>query len=279
MALTVILLCGPRKAGKSLVARIVAATAAPASCWHLRVLPAGPTQRLYIDDGELGLFAGATCLNYDHDRVFELLPDALRHVSRHPACKTVLIEADANPALRHAYPYDYRLFVLPAPRDLSEVFRTPAQAAAAMKQVMQDTASFAAEIFGLFDGESLADDPHLQQLRCPAWQPEPSVELDQQQLQSFLASPLGAEVASRIQLQPAYHGLIESDIVILNHTSQPLTPAAELCRLRLQTLLARLPSFGQRQTQLYCCSLIDQADPSRRQLLRHLSTLPWEADY
>ena len=88
---------------------------------------------------------------YTPDRVFETLPDALRMIRESEHRPFVVMEADADPALRHAYPYDYRAFIMRPPADLHEVFRSDSEAAAAMREVMQDTASFACEIFGLMD--------------------------------------------------------------------------------------------------------------------------------
>lgn len=275
MALTVILVCGPGQAGKSLLVRMLARRTGRGQCWHLRLLPHEAAPDVGFDHAATGLFAGAHCVRYSADGVFEMLPEVVRNISRQQADATVLIEADANPALRYAFPYDYRLFVLAAPRNHHEVFRTPAQAAAAMKQMMEDTASFAAEMFGLFDHQAMAGDPQITELRCPAWHPQAVVEIDPQQLQDFLSSPLGAEIASQVQLQPAYHGLMDSDVVVVNLGARPPADATQECCTRIEELLARLHAHENRP-QLYCCDPTDSQDPCSAELVRHLTRLTRE---
>ena len=275
MALTVILVCGPSKAGKSLLVRMLARRTGRGQCWHLRVLPHGAQRDPRFDEEAPGLFAGAHCVRYRPDQVFEMLPEVVRKISRQQADVTVLIEADADPALRYAFPYDYRLFVLAAPRNYHEVFRTTAQAAAAMKQMMEDTASFAAEMFGLFDHQAISGDPQITELRCPAWYPQAVVEIAPQQLQDFLSSPLGAEIASQVQLQPAYHGLMDSDVVVVNLAARPAADTTQECCTRIEGLLARLHA-RQDRPQLYCCDPTDSQDPCSAELVSHLTRLTRE---
>src|SRR5688572_16679101 len=94
---------------------------------------------------------------YTGDRVFETLPDGLRLVREIERDGFVIIEADSDCTLRHAYPYDFRLFVMPPPQNAQTLFRDADAAATALQQVMQDTAVFASEIFGLFDTAGLDD--------------------------------------------------------------------------------------------------------------------------
>jgi len=276
MGPTVILISGPAGSGKSQLIRLMAEQAAPARCWYMRILD-GRRRDVPPDEGmDSWRFAGVRYVRYAPDRVFELLPEALRELTPLEERAIVLLEADTNPALRHAFPYDYQLFVLPAPRDLHEVFRSRDQTVAAMKQVMQDTASFAAEVFGLFDAQALAEDPQVEPLKCPGWYPGESVatdEVDRRKLDKFLASPLGAEIASRIQLQPAYHALIESDVVIINMGARQGAPAAKACRERIEEMLARLHSAGQHRTRLFCCDPCNERDPTRPELLGQLARL------
>jgi len=275
MALTVILVCGPSKAGKSLLVRMLARRTGRGRCWHLRVLPHGAQHDPRFDEVAPDLFAGAYCVRYRPDQVFEMLPEVVRKISRHQADATVLVEADADPALRYAFPYDYRLFILAAPRNYHEVFRTTVQAAAAMKQMMEDTASFAAEMFGLFDHQAISSDPQITKLRCPAWHPQAVVEIDQQQLQDFLSTPLGAEIASQVQLQPAYHGLIDSDVVVVNLAARPAADTTQECCTRIDGLLARLHAYDNKP-QLYCCDPTNSQDPRSTELLSHLARLARE---
>ena len=276
MGPTVILISGPAGSGKSHLIGLIAEQAAPVRCWYMRIVDG--RRRDVQENGAIDskAFLGVRYLRYAPDRVFELLPEALRQLEPADKRSIVLLEADTNPALRHAFPYDYQLFVLPAPRDLHEVFRSRDQATAAMKQVMQDTASFAAEVFGLLDAQALAEDPQVEPLKCPGWYPgesAPMDDVDRGKLDKFLSSPLGAEIASRIQLQPAYHALIESDVVVINMGARALAPAAEACRERIEGMLSRLQSLGQHRTRLFCCDPFNERDPIRPELLGQLARL------
>lgn len=275
LIMTVILICGPRRAGKSLLVRLLAATLLARSRWFLRVVPDGVLRDLRCDcpTTDSHLFTSLQCVHYSPDRIFEALPEAIGQIVGQDRQASVIIEADADPALRHAFPYDRRVFVLACPRHLQEVFRSPAQAAAAMKQVMQDTASFAAEMFGLFDSQAYEVHPQVRHLRCPGWRPDELASIDQRQLRQLLATPVGAEIASRIQLQPPYHGLIDSDLIVLNRGAGQPGAAAEQCAKRIDRLLRWLHRPGQGDSWLFCCDPADANDPGRARLVQRLAAL------
>ena len=150
MPIETLFINGPRHGGKSTIARMIAEHVLTSPGHYLRmclakdehtnaVVALDPSRHAKVGDGWASMHAVA----YTADRVFETLPDGLRTVRELDRRGFAVIEADADPALRHAYPYDYRVFVMPAPQDLHAVFRTPEAAAEALQQVMQDTSAFA----------------------------------------------------------------------------------------------------------------------------------------
>lgn len=150
--------------------------------------------------------AAARGLWYDPERIFEVLPEALAEIHRKDRFGSVVVEGDTDAALRHAYPYDHRIFMMPRPTSLNDIFRDPALAALELQRVLDDTSAFASEMFGLHVGNGQMDcDPS-----------EARARLTPAQMEGFLYSPLGDELATRIQLQPAYQGMMESDLVVVN---------------------------------------------------------------
>ncbi|MCH7813085.1 MAG: hypothetical protein IID40_03600, partial [Planctomycetes bacterium] len=204
-------------------------------------------------------------LNYAEDLIFEVLPETLTRIYKSDRHGSVLIEADADPHLRHVYPYDRRIFIMPAPEALTDVFRTVDEAADALKNVLDDTATFAREIYGMLDSDesNLADDGEHED--------RPAFTI--RQMRGFLNSPLGDELATRIQFQPAYHGLVESDVVLINTGVGGTSPVVDECVHRLERLLARLHGASSRKNVLFCCDPVDRKDPLRKKLLKALKNL------
>jgi hypothetical protein len=214
---------------------------------------------------------------YTPDRAFETLPEALRAIRDRERRAFIVIEADTDSALRHAYSYDYRLFVMPSPDSLHQVFRTPREAARALQQVMQDTSAFASEIFGLFDAASLDDSVGVVHQRSPVPvdedEPVEHLEVGESQLRQFLNSPLGAEIASRIQLEPDYHALVEADVVVINTGVGEGTDEMDECVKRVEKLLARVRHDARRHSVLFWGDVTDTQDPTSKKLLKRLRTL------
>jgi hypothetical protein len=265
MGLSVTFVSGVQRCGKTTLLKLVRdhVVAAPVHYLRLTCRDNGCAPPLKLcDPGEKQGFASSQWIIYERERIFEILPDALCAIRREDRHGQVLIEADADPHLRHAFPYDHRVFVMPAPRQLDDVFRTPAQAADAFKQVLNDTTLFASEIFGLFADDSTRDVDSSSEDR-PA--------LTDSQMRTFLNSPLGDELASRIQLQPAFHGLTESDVVVINSPAEPIGAVVRQCIERIEFLLARLGRNGHSRTRLFACDLLDTADPRRLALLDALA--------
>ncbi len=222
-------------------------------------LPPEPTTKSLPDCG----VATAHWIEYDDEHIFEIVPEVLTAIHRRDRYGSVVIEADADPTLRHAYPYDHRIFVMPLPRKVDEVFRDPTHAAGELQRALDDTASFASEIFGLFANNGHEDvDP-----------PEQRPTLTKKQARGFLYSPLGDELATRIQLQPAYHGLVESDVIVVNSATNQVGPTTEKCLRRIDRLLDRARGESGRRGELFLCNPREVTGKHCNKLLRALQPM------
>lgn len=286
MSVRSLLISGPKQSGKSTLTRLLAEWVLDRPAHYLRLQPAadGYTNLIVRKDQNIAESGSASwasihAVTYTSDRLFETIPDSLRAVRKLDRSGIAVVEADADPALRHAFPYDFRLFVMSAPVDMHMVFRAPDAAAAALQQVLQDTAAFASEIFGLFEDEALSDDVGIKHSRSSSVKRggEPSIEkleIGESQIRHFLGSPLGAEIASRIQLQPDYHALVEADVVIvnMNRHNHERREVLDECVARLQKLLTRIRQDARRQSVLYWGDLCED-DNSRRKLIERIRSL------
>jgi hypothetical protein len=267
MALTVSFISGPRRSGKSTIIREMIREFFPVAPHYLRLTAVDGDKRkptcLSAPPDDCGV-ASARWLQYQRERIFEVLPEALAQIHRHDRRGCVVIEADADPSLRHAYPYHGRVFVMSAPTSIREVFRSIGQAAEALKEVMEDTTAFASEVFGLLASDPAPDDDPK----------EPRPALSPAQMRGFLTSPLGDELATRIQLQPAYHGLLDSDVILINAAIGGCTSAVDAVRHRIERILDRLPRRRPGRaggtTEVFCCDPLDPKDPLREPLFRLL---------
>jgi hypothetical protein len=275
--LNVILVSGPRCGGKSTLVRLIASKVCSRPPHYLRLVSLeredSPRLTLLGDLKSAGL-ASWKRLNYDAEHVFEILPDCLNEIGRTDAPGTVLIEADGDPSLRYAFPYDHRIFVMPSPGTVDEVFRSPDQAATALKEVMDDTAAFASEIFGLFGPDPDTDEGVTFQRTAGArGAVEERLDITSTQMRRFMMTPVGAEIASRIQLQPAYHSLMESDLILVNMAVGDTTDIVDLCIKRIQMLIARLGEGRLDRPVMLNCDPLDGTDPLQKQLLKKLGSL------
>ncbi len=271
MGLCVTFVSGPRRSGKSAVIRLMIDRVSARPPHYLRLVERGsgkqPPKTPSTGNGSYSLRAGdcgvasARWIEYDNDRIFETLPEALTVIHKQDRFGSVVIEADADPTLRHAYPYDHRVFVMPMPSAVYDVFRDPSRAAKELRRVLDDTQAFASEIFGLFDNP-VDDDPS-----------EERPELTPSTARGFMNSPLGDELATRIQLQPAYHGLIESDVVIVNNKIGEPTPQTVQCLKRVEKLLERVHSVSGRQGELFLCDPCDSESNPLKKLLAVLEPM------
>ena len=267
MGLTVTFVSGPRRSGKSTIIQMMLDELYRKPPHYLRLAAIDGDKVQPPPDATPAMDCGvgsARWLNYDEERIFEVLPEALTRIHRADRYGSVLIEADADPHLRHVYPYDRRVFVMGGPESLSDVFRTVRQAAEALHDVLDDTATFAREIYGMLDGEPLSEADSEREARP---------ELTLSQMRGFLNSPLGEELATRIQFQPAYHGLVESDVVLINTGVGGASEVVDQCVHRLERLLARLRGPSARKSIIYCCDPMDLRDPLRKKVLKRLKEL------
>lgn len=287
MPLETLLISGPSGCGKTTVAQVVADYVMGRSVHMLRVQTSldnhtnsverePPDQTTPSDER----WASVHTVRYTRERVFETLPDALRAVRKLDRRGFVIIEADTDPSVRHAYPYDYRVFVMSSPVDIHEVFREPRAAAVALQEVMEDTAAFAAEIFGLFEGDPLDDSAGVKhRKRCKRRRDSlaPTVgeflDVNETQVRQFLRSPVGAEIASRIQLQPEFHALVEADVVLINMGRVTAPEVLDECIRRIEKLLSRIRHDSRQHSVLYWGDLTSDRDPTRCKLIERLRNL------
>ncbi len=267
MGLCVTFVSGIRRSGKSTVIQMMIERLWKKPPHYLRLVKAGsgksPPKVKAKSSAQCAGVSSARWLEYTDDRIFEILPEALAAIHRQDRYGSVVIEADSEPSLRCAYPYDHRVFVMPRPASSTDVFRDPRQAAKELRHALDDTAAFASEIFGLFQGQKDdSSDP-----------PEDRPDLSGTHMRGFLHTPLGDELVTRIQLQQPYHGLVESDVVIVNPTLGPDTPESGDCLRRIDHLLARLRRLTERRGELYICNPTDETGKDFSRMLEALKPM------
>lgn len=266
MGLAVTFVSGPRRSGKSLVAGLLIDEVLERNPHYLRLsaVNGGKRPPVGIDPPKQGCaVASAQWLCYEPDRIFATLPEALAAIHKRDRYGRVIIEADADPVLHHAYPYDQQVFVVPAQQSLGHMFRTSHQAARALQDVLDDTAEFAAEVFGLPHSDGYIDDDTRGDRDL----------LSKSQIRVFLASPLGDQLATQIQLHPEYHGLVESDVVLINAAAGGAPNVGDGCCRRLEGLLTRAAGPTTARGTIFCCDPTDETDPRRREFLDSLKAL------
>lgn len=211
MTIPVLLLCGPPKAGKSTLIRLLRRDVLAAPVGVIRVSDAAVADDAARDaDVEYRLsLAPETPGNTLTSVIESLRKDAGRGA--------IVIEGDSEQPVRYAYPYTGRLFVMASGARPEDVFQAPEAAAAALRQIMADTAAFSSGLRETLGSDAMEEEEGVRLTRrrtadglCE------DLEVSDAQVQRFLASPLGADVAARVQLQPAYQAVIDSDVVVVN---------------------------------------------------------------
>lgn len=246
MGLSVTFVSGLRRSGKSAVIQAMVDRLYKKPPHYVRLVQTGSDKAPVKANPEKKKecrVASARWLEVHEDRVFEILPETLTAIHKEDRYGAVVIEGDADPMLRCAYPYDHRVFVMPQPASIREVFRDPKEAARELRRALDDTTAFASEIFGLLS-QPQVDPPEPREERP---------ELSGTHMRGFLYSPLGDELATRIQLQPPYHGLVESDVIVVNTAIGESTPETPDCLRRIDGLLARLSGLTDRRGELFAC--------------------------
>ncbi|MCG3131867.1 MAG: hypothetical protein FLDDKLPJ_02677 [Phycisphaerae bacterium] len=267
MGLRVVLVAGPRKSGKGAIIRAMIDLLWQHRPHYMRLARTNgdkkPPSKLGLQTPEDWGLASARWLMYDDDLIFERLPAALTQIHASDRYGSVVVEADSDPIVRNAYAFDHRVFVMPMPSDLDQIFRTPEQAAAAMHAVLKDTTAFASEVFGLIDQGRLLSDGECHE----------KPDLSATQWRGFLYSPLGEELITRILLQPPYHGLAESDVVIINTGVGARSCSTAKCISKLDCLLRKISALTQREVRRFACDLYAEPTSASRELLEVLAPM------
>ncbi len=272
MDLSVVFVNGMRRSGKSAIITMMVNRLWQRPPHYVRLVPTNsgkfpPRSPRPQSPARCGV-ASARWIEYNPARAFETLPEALSDIQKQDAHGSVVIEADADEHLRFAYPYDHRIMVMPLPPTVEEVFRDPARAADELRRVLDDTASFASEIFGLFT-QGGTEDAEPAEERPP---------LTATQMRGFLSSPFGDELATRIQLRPPYHGLVESDVIVVSTSAGRAGYGTAECLRRIQQLLDRLQMLSNRRTELFLCDPRDCAGKVGERLLKALEPMCCDDD-
>jgi len=277
MPVTTILASGPPYSGKTELLKAIASTLlADDPPHHVRFICDGRCDGTKVEPMPTRSWPelrGSWQVPYRPDLAFEILPEAIHQIRNRVKYVTMLLEADVDPALRYAYSYTHRVFCMAAPDDIREVFRSPHQAVRALQGVLDDTAAFTSEIFGVFGSELLDDSAGGLSVPLPPQFRRKRPELSAAQMRRFLSSPLGAEIASRIQLQPNYHSLAESDLIVINTGRGGDHSALEECLRLLEALLHRIREGTGRHRHLFACDPSDEKDPGTDKLMVRLKEL------
>lgn len=270
MGLRISLITGPRRSGKSSTIRAMIDHLCEVPPHYLRLTRIGsgkkpPSNGCKSSCATLGL-ASARWLNYDDDSIFDVTPSVLARIERENPLGSVLIEADADPLVHCACSYHHRVFVMSLPTQIHDVFRTPEEAAHALHASLNDTTSFGSEMFGipLLNG-SWHEEDELSSAHA---------DLSDTQWNGFFKNPLGREMAMRVQLQPAFQALLDSDVIIVNAGVGRRTNETLHCIKRLDDLIDRLRGLTHRRICRFLCDIHRlQPDSAGQMLLQVLAPM------
>lgn len=269
MADTILHISGPRGAGKSTLVRLIASLACADRVHHIRFDLHGDdaVPHLRLVDREPAKIRNHHCY-VSPQTVFETFAEVVPSVTCPDESSVLMIETDAHPCFRNAYPYDGKVFIMPPPARLDDVFRQPEETAGAIDRAMHDTAEFAAELFGL-ERVGPQDSAWL-----PALDARDVRNLgDHQTVDEFLNSPIGIEIAARLHLRPMFQGIVDCDVVFVNTSLGGNMSVLRACTERLERLIEPLRERLKRRLCLAACDPLDRRDPATERGLRHVTEL------
>lgn len=258
------LINGPAGSGKSIVLSTLIEKMGKNEPHYLRVTRAGsrnrPPYRLIPNNGGSG-WASARWLNYTNERIFEMLPETIGKTSDENA--HLFIESDADPLLRTAYPYDHRIFIMPPPTSQHQIMRSQAQVALAIREMLDDSAVFTSEMFGVSEADMESKDENHDQRE----------DLSESGVRSFLTTPLGHEVMARVSFQQDYQWILESQAVLVNTGIAQLTGVAEAVLHRMMQLINHLPGESSEKPKVFCCDPCELDDPATQSFFKYIYDL------
>ncbi len=259
MGLTVTFVSGPRCTGKSALIRGMIDRLWKKEPHYIRLVRAGsgkrPPNTFQKPIPPCGV-ATARWLEYDAEHVFEVLPEGLTAIHQHDRNGSVVIEAEADPILRHAYPYDHRVFVMAMPAAVSEVFTDPSRAAEEFYRALDDTMAFASGVFGL-PADRIQDEVEPSEERSP---------LSDTTIGRILDTPGGEELAARVLLRQGYRALVESDVIVINPAVGERGPEGADCLQRIEQVLRRIRGEPERDGVLFLCDPRESNTKAHRKL-------------
>jgi hypothetical protein len=277
MPVTTILASGPPNSGKTQLCMAVAANLlGDDPPHHVRLIRDSRCKATEVKPipSRAGVpLRGSWQVPYNADLAFEILPEAIHQIRNRVKYVTMLLEADADPFLHIAYDYTHQVFCMAPPRNIHDVFRTRREARRALQQALEETAAYAREIFGLIGSELIDETAEAASMPFPGEVARKRGELSALQMRRFLSSPLGAEIASRIQLQPPYHSLAASDCVVINTGQEGDGSILAECVRLLGALLNRIREGAGKERQLFICDPSDAHDPGTAKLMARLKEL------
>lgn len=257
MPVVTLQITGPADSGKTEVANHIATALQPVKPYYLRVDAVRPSQPSLRLNQPLPLMKEARRLLVDPGSIYQPISDAIGAIATTDPNAVIIVENDNEPCFRAAYPYHIKCFVIPGAAE-SELFRTQEEVATAIRQTMEDTGAFTTAVFGIEAGPG--DSSIL-----PATDSVATADAevpDDDEVQEFLESDIGYEIAGRMRLRDPFQAIIESELVVLNDGRRPWTQDELASAKRLHTLCT---SMNQRlERHCYFVPMTRSTDEDRK---------------